>query len=564
MWPAETFLQWKLAGLAARGLRVTVATSSRRGRARLRGVRVRRYPHWEESRARVVVGLLGHLLLLALRRPGRVRPTVAAARNPLHTPSRGGRWPAVLRLRWYLPLARLSPDVVHFEWNTAAVMFLPLTAVWRCPAVVSCHGSDLNVRPHLRDAERWRESLARSFGAAQAVHCVSAALAAEAARYGCEPARTWLIRPAIDPAAFLPATRAPGDVLRMVSVSDFRWLKGHEHGLLALRRLLDRGVAARLDLLGGDPPAAVGESSDRPRVVEAIADLGLAEHVRLHGHVGSHRVRAALQGADVLLHSSLSEGIPTAVLEAMACELPVVVGDCGGVREAVSDGVEGFVVPLRDPDAAADALEAVWRDRPRARAMGAAGRRRVVAEFTLQRQLDRFAELYRRVAVAGRREPSRPSPLRPPAPAGQAAPDLRVLSVADLTWRAGLDHALHAVRLAADRGVACEHRIVGEGPYLDALRFARHQLELEGRAAFVSPGERSLDAHLDWADVLLDATLTGPPSPALAEAQARGLAVVSTATLPRRDPRALAEALTALIAAASAPHTADRWHAPPR
>jgi glycosyltransferase involved in cell wall biosynthesis len=398
-----------------------------------------------------------------------------------------------------------------------------------------------------------------------AVHCVSAALAAEATRFGSDQARTWLIRPAVEPEEFRPpAARHDAGALRVLAVSDFRWLKGHEYGLLALRELLDRGIPARLEILGGDPPPDVGESSDRERVVAAIADLGLAEHVRVRGHVESGQVLAALQKADVLLHTSLSEGIPTVMLEAMACELPVVVGDCGGVREAVSDGVEGFVVPLRDPGAAAGALETVWRDRPRARAMGAAARRRVLSGFTLDRQLDRFAELYERVAGDGRRQPARPSPLPPPAPARDAQPDLRVLSVGDLTWRAGLDHALHAIRLAADRGVACEHRIVGEGPYLDALRFARHQLELEGQATFMSPDERSLDELLDWADVVMDATLAGPPSPALAEAESRGLPVVSTATLPRRDPRALAEALTGRGAGAPARRTAGPSYVPPR
>jgi glycosyltransferase involved in cell wall biosynthesis len=133
--------------------------------------------------------------------------------------------------------------------------------------------------------------------------------------------------------------------------------------------------------------------------------------------------------------------------------------------------------------------------------------------------------------------------------------------VGDLTWQHGYDHALHAIRLAVDRGVECEYRIRGEGPYVDALRFARHQLGLEGRAEFLSPREGSLGSLLDWADVLLDATLVGDRSPALAEAEARGLPVVSTATLPRRDPGALAERLTALSAAGVASRTADLSYA---
>ena len=81
----------------------------------------------------------------------------------------------------------------------------------------------------------------------------------------------------------------------------------------------------------------------------------------------------------------------------MACELPVVVTDAGGTREAVDDGVEGFVVPLREPDRLAAAMEKLWHDRGLRRRMGRAGRRRVEAQFNLDLQMDRFEQLYRSV-----------------------------------------------------------------------------------------------------------------------------------------------------------------------
>ena len=81
----------------------------------------------------------------------------------------------------------------------------------------------------------------------------------------------------------------------------------------------------------------------------------------------------------------------------MACELPVVVTDAGGTREAVDDGVEGFVVPPREPDRMAAAMENLWHDRGLRQRMGRAGRRRVEAEFALDLQIDRFEQLYRSV-----------------------------------------------------------------------------------------------------------------------------------------------------------------------
>ena len=105
-------------------------------------------------------------------------------------------------------------------------------------------------------------------------------------------------------------------------------------------------------------------------------------------------MRECVQQSDVLLQASLTEGLPNTVLEAMACALPVVVTDCGGIREAVNDGIEGFVCPRRSPEALAEALRTIWLDPERARRMGEAGRARVLAEFTLTQQIDSFVRFY--------------------------------------------------------------------------------------------------------------------------------------------------------------------------
>lgn len=107
-----------------------------------------------------------------------------------------------------------------------------------------------------------------------------------------------------------------------------------------------------------------------------------------------------LQRSDVLLHASLSEGLPNCVLEAMACGLPIVATDVGGTCEAFSDGVEGFLVPARDVEAAASALKRLWLEPALRRRMGAAGRARVQAEFTVERETRQWMALYESLAPA--------------------------------------------------------------------------------------------------------------------------------------------------------------------
>jgi glycosyltransferase involved in cell wall biosynthesis len=77
----------------------------------------------------------------------------------------------------------------------------------------------------------------------------------------------------------------------------------------------------------------------------------------------------------------------------MACGLPVVTTNVGGMAEAVSDGVEGFLVPPRDATATAEALCRLWAQPELARQMGEAGRRRIRRDFDLNKQVDAFAEL---------------------------------------------------------------------------------------------------------------------------------------------------------------------------
>jgi glycosyltransferase involved in cell wall biosynthesis len=124
--------------------------------------------------------------------------------------------------------------------------------------------------------------------------------------------------------------------------------------------------------------------------------------VTFAGALGPDAVLGRLQGADVFLHSSSSEGISNAVLEAMACGLPVVTTDVGGMAEAVRDGVDGHVVAPRDVAAAAEALTRLAGDPEGRKRMGDSARERVRDRFDLAHQLDAFCELFTTLADGSR------------------------------------------------------------------------------------------------------------------------------------------------------------------
>jgi glycosyltransferase involved in cell wall biosynthesis len=404
-WPPESYVAWKLEGLAEHGMRVTVASSQIFDpAARLRGVElvpIQARPTTLAAATRVAASTGAALLALLVTAPIRAVKLLRSARRQTSRRPGAHRAEAIRLLALCLPLARLRPDVVHFEWNLAAAEFLPLFEV--CPVTTSCRGSDISVHPHVPGKEAYAGRLREVFGRAHAVHCVSESQRQEAEAFGLDPAKARVIRTAVDPCLFKPSPRPAGEdraALRVIAVGRLGWEKGHEYGLEAIRILLDQGVAVELEIFGAVPGEKRSPIDERARVLHTVADLGLEGRVRLHGHASSGEISQRLRASDVLLHAGVIEGIPAAIVEAMACGLPVVAVGSGGVPEAITDGVDGFLVAPRDPEKLAAALRRLGEDAHLRERMGQAGRRKVLSQMTLEHEHGEFLAMYRAVARA--------------------------------------------------------------------------------------------------------------------------------------------------------------------
>jgi hypothetical protein len=108
-------------------------------------------------------------------------------------------------------------------------------------------------------------------------------------------------------------------------------------------------------------------------------------------------IREAYAAGNVVMLSSISEGFPFTLIEAMSCGRATVSTDVGGVREAV--GETGLVVPPRDPAQMAAAALELLRDPARRTAMGEAARLRVINQFTLRQTIDTFRGIYGELAA---------------------------------------------------------------------------------------------------------------------------------------------------------------------
>ncbi len=200
------------------------------------------------------------------------------------------------------------------------------------------------------------------------------------AETGVDPARVVSIPTGIDLERYRPGERdaaraalgLPREATIIGIVATLRSWKGHAHLLEAFAALAR--ADARL--------AIVGDGPQREALEKRAADLGISASVTFAGNQAD--VVPWLQAFDLFcLPSYANEGVPQALMQAMACALAVVTTPVGSIEEIVTDGVDGVMVPPADPARLRAALSALLDD---------AGRRRALGERALARARERFGE----------------------------------------------------------------------------------------------------------------------------------------------------------------------------
>jgi len=164
-----------------------------------------------------------------------------------------------------------------------------------------------------------------------------------------------------------------------------------------------KGIDVLLEALATVPEVVVevaGAGDERAALVSQAHELGLDPRFTIHEWTDDPG--RLLQTWDAYVLPSRAEGFPLSILEAMLAGLPVIATDVGSVREAVIDGVTGFVVPPDDASALATAMALLGNDRGLRHEMGKAGRERVLEHFSLQGMAAAYEDLYERVTRPGR------------------------------------------------------------------------------------------------------------------------------------------------------------------
>jgi glycosyltransferase involved in cell wall biosynthesis len=196
-----------------------------------------------------------------------------------------------------------------------------------------------------------------------------------------------------DTSYFRPSSApAPPGPLNILCVASLLEMKGHADLIRACHLLRQRGIAFHCDF--------IGDGKLKEALVEQVARAGLQNAISFLGPQSRAVVLTRLQQSHVKVLACTSardgvrDGIPVALMEAMACGLPVVSTVLSGVPELVEDGISGILVKPRDPAALANALERLARDPGLRARLGAAGRERVLRDFDLAANAQTLAALF--------------------------------------------------------------------------------------------------------------------------------------------------------------------------
>jgi glycosyltransferase involved in cell wall biosynthesis len=295
-------------------------------------------------------------------------------------------------------------DHIHAHWATH-----PTLAAW---VAARLSGRRYTFTGHAHDLYVDRTMLATKVADAASVVTISEANRARIGEWfgDAAAARTVVIHCGVDPARFAPppnrSPAAPAEAderprpVRLLVVASLQPQKGHRFLVEACRILRDRGHEVSATF--------VGEGPERPDLERRIREAGLERAVTLAGAQPSAAVAAAIAGADivvqpsVVLESGKTEGIPVALMEAMAAERPVVASRLSGIPELVIDGETGVLVEPGVPDQLATAVERLSGDPALAARLAAAGRARVLSAFDLHQTMAELVAVFRAAIGGGR------------------------------------------------------------------------------------------------------------------------------------------------------------------
>lgn len=281
-------------------------------------------------------------------------------------------------------LRQLHPDVLHAHYVTDYGFPGALSNFH--PFVVTAWGSDVLISP--KKSRLLKQFVQFSIKRANLITCDAEHLKKRLVELGAEPGKIDLICFGIDVRKF-SSGRKDEELIKSLEISNSPVIVS----LRSLEPIYDiESLINAIPLVLKEAPTAkfliAGKGSQEQILKELARSVGVADSIRFTGQIPNKELPGYLRTADIYVSTSLSDaGLAASTAEAMACELPVVVTDFGDNGKWVEDGVNGFLVPLRNPEALASRILYLLSNKEARVRFGQAGRQIVEDRMNLEKEM---------------------------------------------------------------------------------------------------------------------------------------------------------------------------------
>ena len=240
-----------------------------------------------------------------------------------------------------LPVLNNTPDIFHIQWAKSLPFWFFLKEIYGVKIVLSLRGSHINYSALADDI------LARDynmlFPKISRMHAVSQKISLKAERFGAKRDEVDVIYSPLDLnllKKYQKTTYNYHKPFRFLSVGRFHWVKGYQYSISAI---------ANLKKINKDIYYLIATKNDiSEEILYQIDELSLKNNVEIIHPDSQDDVYKIMSDSDCLILPSIEEGISNVVLESMAIGLPVVSSDCGGMKEIINNGRNGFYFPVRN------------------------------------------------------------------------------------------------------------------------------------------------------------------------------------------------------------------------
>jgi len=294
----------------------------------------------------------------------------------------------------------IKPDILHIHYAVGYGLLGALSSFH--PFILSVWGSDVLVAP--KQSKIYKLTVELAIGRADVIHCDADHIIAPLLKLGAKPEKINLVYFGVDTQKFKPMQGneefrerlGVADLPTVISVRSLEPIYDIETLINSMPLVLKEIPETKFSIVGG--------GSQEAKLKEQAKSLGISPSVKFTGRIPNDELPEYLNSADIYVSTSLSDaGLASSTAEAMACGLPVIITDFGDNKKWVEDGINGFLIPLKNPQALASKIVYLIRNKEIRNRFGHINRQIIVDRNDWAKEMAKIEKLYESLVERSKR-----------------------------------------------------------------------------------------------------------------------------------------------------------------